>query len=275
MPIVAAALMPHGSEAIPELNAPNFAKFRRVSEGLDAAAEWLSRYPARTAVVLTPHGLRADNMITVSISETVRGILESDSQRVDDTFPVNRALAQHIAAATVAHDLPTASIAYGASSGPFSQLPLDWGAQVPLHFLSQHVPDLATVVMTPSRAWPLATLYRLGEVLWETLEEWSEPVWLIASADMAHAHDAQGPYGFHPAAAAFDAWFQDVVERQDWAALTSVDMDWVQDAKPDALWQMVILAGALNHRFQPRLLGYDCPTYFGMMNAAFIPDTLP
>lgn len=269
MPLTAAALMPHGSQAVPELQDPEWARFRRVTEGLQGAAATLAAYPAVTAIVLTPHGIRADNQITISVSENVRGVLGEEHQLLEEIFPVDQPLADAIAAHAEANGLATARLAYGASSGPYSQLPLDWGAQVPLHFLAQHAPALKTVVMTPSRVWPLTQLFLLGETLAATLASWSEPVWLIASADMAHAHDAQGPYGFDPAAAEFDQWFQAVVARQDWDALLAVDMDWVQRAKPDALWQMVILAGALGDRFAAHTLSYACPTYFGMMSAVF------
>lgn len=269
MPLVGAALMPHGSQALEELHDPLYERFRKIHDGLAAAAQGLARSPAETVVVLTPHGIRAENMITISTSETLRGVLSEGDETLDETFAVDRALADAIAEETERRGLASAKIAAGASSGPYSQLPLDWGAQVPLHFLRQQFADIKTVVMTPSRVWPLAQLFALGEAIRDTLEAWPKPVWLIGSADMAHAHDADGPYGFHPAAAAFDQWFLDVVQAQNWDALLNVDMNWVRDAKPDALWQMVILAGALQKSFSSDVIGYDCPTYFGMMNALF------
>lgn len=274
MPLCAAAIMPHGSEAIVELQSPNLMQFETITQGLSRAAEALSHYPATTAIVLTPHGIRAEGKMTISVSETVRGVIEEGVQRLEETFPVNQALARQIAADFKSADVDSAELAYGASSGPFCQLPMDWGAQVPLHFLAERQPNLTTVVMTPSRQVSLKELYRAGEILARTIEAWSEPVWLIASADMAHAHDPHGPYGYDPAAKAFDSWFVEQVRTQNWEALLTVDMDFVSHAKPDALWQAVILAGAIQKRWQGLVLGYDCPTYFGMMNAVFLPERL-
>ncbi len=271
MPLVACALMPHGSQAVPEIQDPDLPRFHKVTEGLQGAAEMLMKRPATTAVVLTPHGIRAENAMTISDSETVRGVLEETAVPLDEIFRVNRPLARAIFEEAESREFPMAALSAGASNGPHCQLPLDWGAQVPLHFLAAKTDSLKTVVLTPSRLWPLERLFAFGELLLDVLERWPEPVWLVASADMAHAHDVNGPYGYHPAAAAFDQWFQEVVIRQDWPALLAVDLPWVQDAKPDALWQTVVLAGALKSRFQSHPLGYDCPTYFGMMSAAFIP----
>lgn len=271
MPCVAAALMPHGSQALEELHDALYPRFRKTHDGLAAAAHGLSQRPASTAVVLTPHGIRAENMVTIAVSETMRGVIREGEYVLDETFLVDRALSDAIAQHAESQGFPLAKIAAGASSGPHCQLPMDWGAQVPLHFLRQEVPDLTIVVMTPSRAWPLSQLFAFGQTLGATLDTWPDPVWVIASADMAHAHDREGPYGFHPAARSFDAWFQGVVKRQDWDALLAVDMNWVNQAKPDALWQMVILAGILQRGYASHVIGYDCPTYFGMMNAFFLP----
>jgi len=44
----------------------------------------------------------------------------------------------------------------------------------------------------------------------------------------------------------------------------------VEDAKPDSLWQMVMLAGALSRvRMRAELFSYQVPTYYGMMCAGF------
>ncbi len=69
-----------------------------------------------------------------------------------------------------------------------------------MHLLRQTVAGLKTVVMTPSRAWALTQLFELGQALRDTLDAWPKPVWLIASTDMTHAHDASAPMDFtrHP-----------------------------------------------------------------------------
>jgi aromatic ring-opening dioxygenase LigB subunit len=44
----------------------------------------------------------------------------------------------------------------------------------------------------------------------------------------------------------------------------------VEDAKPDSLWQMAMLAGALSRvRMHGQLYSYQVPTYYGMLCAGF------
>ena len=125
MPLVGAALMPHGSQALEELHDPLYERFRKTHDGLVFAPRGLARVPAETAVVLTPHGIRAENLVTVSTSETMRGVISEGQEILDETFEVDCALAAAIAEQAGGRGLSTAKIAAGASSGPRSQLPME------------------------------------------------------------------------------------------------------------------------------------------------------
>ncbi|HEV7132389.1 MAG TPA: hypothetical protein VGN27_01500, partial [Gaiellaceae bacterium] len=83
---------------------------------------------------------------------------------------------------------------------------------------------------------------------------------LVASADHAHAHGPDGPYGFDEAAAAYDARFQELVaaEPLDFMPLAPL----VEAAMADSLWQLLVLQGAA--RGPAELLAYAAPTYYGM-----------
>ena len=62
-------------------------------------------------------------------------------------------------------------------------------------------------------------------------------------ADHGHAHDADGPYGFDPAAAVYDAKLLEILGsgRLDFRPLA----EHVEAAKADSLWQLLVLQGAL------------------------------
>lgn len=52
-------------------------------------------------------------------------------------------------------------------------------------------------------------------------------------------------------------------------ALTTLDSQLVEDAKPDGLWQALVLAGAIAPSVRRmELLSYKAPTYFGLLCAA-------
>ena len=93
---------------------------------------------------------------------------------------------------------------------------------------------------------------------------------LVASADWGHAHTADGPYGFAPESAEFDAMVVAAIQEGSLDRLLTVDLDFAEQAKVDGLWQAVMLAGALHHTpLQGELLSYEAPSYFGMLVAAY------
>ena len=93
---------------------------------------------------------------------------------------------------------------------------------------------------------------------------------LVASADHGHAHDPDGPYGYDPAAAAYDERVVELVRENRLGELDGL-AELVDAAKADSLWQLAVLHGALGAGFEVELLAYEAPTYFGMLCAAYAP----
>ena len=92
----------------------------------------------------------------------------------------------------------------------------------------------------------------------------------MASADHGHAHDAEGPYGFDPAAADYDRRLLALLESSRLDRIAEL-AELAEPAKADSLWQLVMLHGALGDGFGCDVLSYEVPTYFGMLCAAFTP----
>jgi aromatic ring-opening dioxygenase LigB subunit len=211
------------------------------SELLAAMHELGRRYDgASTAIVVTPHNVHVEGHFAVVTSARV-GEHETD-----------RDLALELVARIRAAGLPVVGVSYGGNDPAEAALPLDWGTEVPLRY----VPARRIVVVAPARDRPLEEHVRLGELLAGHT--------LIASADHGHAHDPDGPYGFDPAAAAYDRRFQELVATGDFRPLAAL----VDAAKADSLWQLLVLQGAAGGR-GGELLAYAQPAYYGMAVAVF------
>ena len=258
-------LTPHGSQMIEELSVSS----PRLMEKTRASMEQLGRQMADAnpdvIVVLTPHGLRVEGQFSVSDSEHMYGQLEEDGGIVRMDCKVDRELARSIAAAAISRELPICQVNYATSEGPLSCLPMDWGVLVPMHFM----PEVPIVVVTPSRSLSFADHVRMGEALTTAAEASGKRVGLIASCDWAHAHDANGPYGFHPDAAKLDAQVVTLLEENRLEAMAEFEAGFIDNAKPDGVWQTLILAGAIPaHKRRVEVLSYEVPTYFGLLCAA-------
>jgi aromatic ring-opening dioxygenase LigB subunit len=224
-----AAIAPHGDvDGTPEL--------------LAAMEELGRRCDADVAVVVTPHNVHVEGHFAVLTAAHVGG------------HATDRDLADAIVEHARADGLPILRVSYGGNDPTEAEAPLDWGAEVPLRFVRTE----RVVVVAPARDRPLAEHIRLGAVIERASE--GRRVALVASADHAHAHDPDGPYGFHPTAAEYDRRFLELLEQEPLDFRPLVDL--VGDAKADSLWQLLVLQGAGGGR--PELLAYAAPTYYGM-----------
>jgi len=233
--IVFACIAPHGDLGdIPELRTA----MEELGRRFDAAAP-------DVAIVVTPHNVHVDGHFAVVTAAYV-GEWETD---------------RDVAQALLAADLPILGVSYGGNVQAQSEMPLDWGTEVPLDFMRAE----RVVVVSPARDRPLEEHIELGrEIAGNTLLR-AKRVALIASADHGHTHAADGPYGFHPAGAAYDALLLEILAsgRLDFLPLA----EHAEDGKADSLWQLLVLQGALGEGAHVDMLAYARRSYFGMLVA--------
>jgi aromatic ring-opening dioxygenase LigB subunit len=122
------------------------------------------------------------------------------------------------------------------------------------------------------RDLPLAAHYDCGRAIGRVIKASGQRIAFVASADQGHAHDANGPYGFDPASAKYDAWMQTVIRNGNLDELLHADPKLVEDGKPDSLWPTTVLAGVLRENpMKAELLSYEVNVYFGILCAEFTP----
>jgi aromatic ring-opening dioxygenase LigB subunit len=267
MPLIHASIAPHAGDLIPE-TVPDPAIVKQTRDAMVAMGEHLQALRPDVVIIANPHGFRVQNAMSVSLAE--RAVADwSPGVRLE--FDMDPSLAGAIASKAEEMDIPVVRYLYGASGGPDCFIPLDWGAAVPLYFMGhRYRPKPRLVHLSPMRLLPLATHYDFGRAIGKVIKESKQRIAFIASADQGHAHDPEGPYGFDPAAAEYDAWMQAVIRSGDLEALLSVDPDVVENGKPDSLWPTLILAGVLKENpMAGRLLSYEVNVYFGILCAEF------
>jgi aromatic ring-opening dioxygenase LigB subunit len=236
-------------------------------------AELGARFDAarpESVVVLTPHNVHVERHLAVVTSATVAGELEESAVPIRLRVPADRELALSILGSMSAHGIPAVGVSFGGNVPAEAVMPMDWAVLIPLWFMGGRAsPPLRTVVIAPARDLPARAHVEAGRAIRDAIEASDRRVAIVASCDHGHAHRADGPYGFHPAAAEFDRRVVDRIRESDLAALAAIDESLVADAKADSWWQMLMLHGALGEGWRADLLSYEVPTYFGMLCAAF------
>lgn len=267
MTLLYACIAPHAGDLIPEtVSDSNIVKLTRQS--MYEMGEHLQTLSPEVIIIANPHGFRVQNAMSISIAERVVADWSPD---VKLEFEMDTSLANEIADKATEMNVPVVRYIYGASSGPDCYVPLDWGAVVPLYFMGHRfTPRPKLVHLSPMRLLPYQTHYDFGRAIGRVIKASDARIAFIASADQGHAHDANGPYGYAPASAKYDAWMQEVIRANRLDDLLSADPQLVEEGKPDSLWPTLVLAGVLQENpLAARLLSYEVNVYFGILCAEF------
>jgi aromatic ring-opening dioxygenase LigB subunit len=258
--VVFGAIAPHGDPAFDEASPTRLA--------LEELGRRLERAEPDVTVVVTPHNVHVEGAFAVVTAATMAGSL--DELPIELECTVDRDLAAGVLGALRDSGLPAVAMSYGSNDESLAVMPMDWGTLIPLWFLGGRDDEpRPVVVVSPARDVTLADHVSAGEAIAKACAGRRAAV--VASADHGHAHDPEGPFGFDPAAAEYDARVVELVRENRLG--DAVDLEpVVQAASADSLWQLVLLHGALGEGFQAELLSYECPTYFGMLCAAFEPS---
>jgi aromatic ring-opening dioxygenase LigB subunit len=257
--VVFGAIAPHGDPAFTEGSATRIA--------FDELGRRLERAEPDVTIVFTPHNVHVEGAFAVVTSATMAGSL--DELPVELEVRIDRELAERVVASLREAGLPAVGVSYGSNDESLAVMPLDWGTLIPLWFLGgRNGSPRPAVVVSPARDLALADHVHAGTAIAAACSETRAAV--VASADHGHAHDPDGPFGFDPAAAEYDARVVELVRENRLGE--TVELERIVDAaSADSLWQLVLLHGALGSGFDAELLSYECPTYFGMLCAAFEP----
>ena len=154
---------------------------------------------------------------------------------------------------------------------PEGALPLDWGVTIPLALLTPGDGGAADSGRLPRpRPFAGAAWWTGARPWWKPSDELGRRVALVVSADQGHGHAADGPYGFTPASAEYDAAMRAAIEADDLPRLLDWPEDYAETALADSYWQTLSLIGAGKRvPLRARFLAYEVDHYFGLLCAGF------
>jgi aromatic ring-opening dioxygenase LigB subunit len=274
MTLVYACIAPHGSETIKRITSKHAQRaFRITEQGLRTLASHVIRSHPDTIVIATPHSLRLRGQICVVTSENSSGKLEGENGKsVSLSVKCDIEFSRQLLMKASKSGLQVVGANYGSAEGEASDMPMDWGTLVPLWFiLAKRGRRPKVSLVTPSREIPLTQNVSFGRIIADIMEhDRSKRFVFIASADQAHAHKKSGPYGFNKAAAQYDEIVLKAIEENNLDLILQLRSKFVENAKPDSLWQLAILAGIANRvKMRSQLFSYQAPTYYGMICAGY------
>ncbi len=291
MPIVAAAVAPHGFPIIPDISehADGALKTR---EAMLEMGRRFNEANVEVIFITGPHGIRVNGFLTLADTYRAAGMLRYEGNTVELNMPVALDLSDRIFERAIEAGIPVAQVGYGGSNRMQSTYPADWGILTPLWFAgwNQNMPMMGDaladlllglpedvtgpeiVVVNTSRIVSREDHVAFGRVVAEVCQDDPRRIGFIASCDWAHRHDADHPNGFHPDAPRMDAMVSDAIRDNDPISLINLDDEFIRNAAIDGLWQLLMLAGAMDVvPMNVDFLSYEAPTYYGMIVAGYEP----
>lgn len=244
-------IIPHGDEIIDQPN-------RESAELYNKIREVTANDQAESLVILSPHGLKLSKSIGVINTENLAADFQLKTKKLKGEYKTDRKLAKGI----IENCRLTQEVSFVTSSGPLSRFTLDFGTVIPLQFFSQK----KLVSIGQPRMWNLEDLQEFGKSLARVIQNSEDRISVIISADQAHTHDASGPYGYADESATYEKMIEDCVRNSNFDPLLDLSRDFIDKAKPDSYWNMLILKGFMDETGLKSVLDYHyIEVYFGML----------
>jgi AmmeMemoRadiSam system protein A len=148
---------------------------------------------------------------------------------------------------------------------------LDHGTLVPLFFVNEVYTDYRLLRVGLS-GLPLSAHYAFGQLIREAVEATGRRAVFIASGDLSHRLQENGPYGFAPEGPVYDRRVMDVCSRAAFGELLDFEEDLCERAAECGHRSFVIMAGALDGlAVHSRALSHEDVTGVGYGICMFTP----
>lgn len=244
-------IIPHGDEII---DRPN----RESTELSEKIREITANDQSGTLLILSPHGLRLSRSIGVINTENLAADFQLKTKKLAGEYKTDRELAKAI----LDNSHATQEVSFVTSSGPLSRFTMDFGTVIPLQFFRQK----KLVSIGQPRIFDPEMLQDFGKTLARVVTDSSTRISIIISADQAHTHDKSGPYGYSDKSAVYESLIDKCVRESDFSPLLDLSEEFIDAAKPDSYWNMLILKGIMEETGLKSVLDYHyVEVYFGML----------
>jgi AmmeMemoRadiSam system protein B len=147
-----------------------------------------------------------------------------------------------------------------------SEQNIDYGAGVPLFYLTQHLPDCQVCIVHPAKELDYEQHAKFGEMIKEQLFFYDKRVAIIAAGDLSHRLHQDSPAGYSPRAQEFDQKILKILADKDFESLLKFDNFLAEEAKECSVRSLLVLMGIMkNINYEPQKLSYQAPFGIGYL----------
>ena len=239
MGIVGGIMVPHPPLIVPEVGQGEERIIEETTKAYHEAARFVAELSPETIVLSTPHSVLYADYFHISPGMSAHGdFAQFRAPQVKIAVDYDT---QFVEALCSYADLQ------GFPAGTFGERNalLDHGTMVPLYFINQYYTSYRLVRIGLS-GLSLAEHFRIGMMIRKRAEELNRRVVYVASGDLSHRLQKDGPYGFHPSGPVYDERIMDVMGRGDLEELLDFEEDLCEKASECGHRSFCMMAGALD-----------------------------
>lgn len=260
MSLVFSAIAAHTPLLIPTIGKEGHALVAKTTSAMRALEQALYVTNPDTIVVISPHGPSVPDAVTMNLS----GKFVSNFQEFGDLVTKREWRPDIMLIDRLREDFTEKRLPLTLDNAE----QLDYGASVPLFYLTDHLPK-ARVVPISTGGLDLKTHYALGRELKDEIMKSTSRIAVIAAADLSHRAGENAPDGFSPRGAAFDEKIRELVEKKNPVGVLDVDEAWTLEARACGAKPVAMLFGMLQDmQHESELLSYEKPLGVGYLVAA-------
>lgn len=263
MSILRAYTLPHPPLAVPSVGRGKESLIEKTLSALDEVSKEIAELKPETIIFITPHSVLYSDYFHISPGETAKGNFE----RFGAPGEVVVTKYDEELAYTI-EGLAEADSVYAGPQGERDKN-LDHGTMVPMWYINKNYSDYSSLRISQS-GMPPAEHYRFGQVITKAINQLNRKTVIIASSDLSHKLQSDGPYGYAPEGPKFDALISDCLSSGDFLSLFKIPDELRRGAGECGYNSLTILAGCFDRQnVDASLLSYEGPFGVGYAVARF------
>lgn len=267
MTLIGCFVTPHPPIIVPEVGGAELMEADPTVQAMREAGRRTAELTPETIVLLSPHAAMAGHQMGVSFASSYKGSLaffRAPDVRLE--CEGDPELAEVIMAQVKQRGIPVAATASRAEV-----VDLDWGALVPLLYLTEGLAESFKLVLLSFSQLNCEEHQRFGEAVGRALLDAPERILYVASGDLSHRLIPGAPAGFDPRGQQFDRAVVEFFGSGDWDRLMSIHPGMAAAAGECGYRSLAVLSGVAaaaagaGGTTKNRVLSYEGPFGVGYL----------
>lgn len=239
MEILGAFMVPHPPLIVEEIGGEKIEKIKKTRDSYIQIAKEIGKLKPDTIIVSSPHAPLYSDYFYLPAGDMAIGSFSNfgaDNVKFNQKYDVS--LIEEIERISRENNFPCGRVK--------SYEDLDHGTMVPLYFINKFLSNYNLVVVGLSGI-SLDANYEMGKIIFEAVNNLDRRVVYVASGDLSHKLQENGPYGYIEEGPIYDNRIMDVMSNAKFEELLEFDLDFLDKAAECGHRSFIMMSGFLSN----------------------------